>query len=167
MSRKLFLMPSSRRSQCSAIGTKEQVAKCAPQQIGNPALCEMMRSIVDHVTALAQAPEIALSVVTWIVIEMGRGQDHSGLPLLRRLHEVGPAGVPTAAIAPTMTGNIEPTAIGQAANCHAVRAATSLTNALSTLEPHPPADFAPISCIELPHLRSYRHQSLVVATPVH
>ena len=44
-----------------------------------------------------------------------------------------------------LTGSIKPASIGQAANCLAVGAATSLTNAASALEPHPPADFGPIS----------------------
>jgi hypothetical protein len=133
----------------------------------NPPLCQVVRSIVDHVTALTQAPEIALPVVARIVIEVGSGQDHAGLTRLCRLHEVGPASGPAAAIAPTMIGSIKPTTIGQAANCHAVGAATSLTNAASALEPHPPADFGPIAGIELPHLTSDGHQSPVVATPVH
>ena len=121
---------------------------------------------MDHVTALAQAFEIALPVVAGIVIKMGSSQDHPGLTRLCRLHEVGPAGGAAAAIAPTMTGSIKPATIGQAANCHAVGAATSLTNAASSLEPHPPADFGPISGIVLAHLWSDRHQSPVVTTPV-
>src|SRR5271154_138601 len=136
-----------------AVRTEEQIAKCAPQQIGNPPLRQVVRAIVDHVAALAQALEIALPVVARVVVKVCGGQDHTGLPRLRRLHEVGPAGGPAAAIAPTMTGSIKPAPTGQAANCHAVGAATSLTNAASAREPHPPADLRPIAGIELPHLR--------------
>jgi hypothetical protein len=91
-----------------------------------PPLRQVVRAIVNHVTALAQALEIALPVVARIVIEMCSGEDHAGLSLLCRLHEVGPAGGPAAAIAPTMTGSIKPTTIGQAANRHAAGAPTSL-----------------------------------------
>jgi hypothetical protein len=117
-------------------------------------------------TALAQAPEVAFPVVAGIVIEMGGGQDHSGLPLLYRLHEVGPTGMTAAAIAPSKTRSVEPTAIGQAANPHAVRSTTSLTNASSALEPDPLADLSPISWIELSHFRSDWHQYPTAATPV-
>jgi hypothetical protein len=81
-----------------AIGTEEQIAEGTPQQIGDPALCQVVRSIVDHVTALAQAPEIALSVVARIVVEVGSSQDHAGLTRLRHLHEVGPAGGPDCSV---------------------------------------------------------------------
>ena len=86
------------------------------------------------------------------------GQDHSGLPLLHRLHEIGPTGVPAAAITPTKLRSVEPSVIGQAANPDAVRSTASLTNAPSALEPDPSADLRPIARIELAHLRSDRHQ---------
>ena len=110
---------------------------------------------------------LRVPVVAGIVIEVGSSQDHAGLTCLRRLHEVGPAGGAAAAIAPTVRGSIKPATIGQAANCHAVGAAASLTDTASALEPHPPADFGPISGIKFAHLRSDRHQSPVVAMPVH
>jgi hypothetical protein len=71
-----------------------------------------------------------------------------------------------AAIAPSKTRSVEPTAIGQAANPHAVRSTTSLTNASSALEPDPLADLSPISWIELSHFRSDWHQYPTAATPV-
>ena len=94
------------------------------------------------------------------------GQDHSGLPLLQRVHEIRPTGGPAAAIAPTKLRSIEPSAIGQAANPHAVRSTASLTNAPSALEPDPSADLRPIARIELAHLTSDRHHTPVAATPV-
>jgi hypothetical protein len=47
----------------SVVGAKEQVAERAPKQIGDPPLHQMVRAIVDHVAALAQALEIALPVL--------------------------------------------------------------------------------------------------------
>jgi hypothetical protein len=98
---------------------------------------------------------------------MGGGQDYSSLPLLYRLHEIRPTSVPAAAIAPTELRGVKPTAVGQAANPHAVRSTASLTNASSALEPDPPADLRPIARIERAHFRSDRHQNPVAATPVH
>lgn len=117
-----------------------------------------MRAIVEHVTALAQALEVAPPVIAGIVIKMCGGQDHSGLPLLYCLHEIRPTSVPAAAIAPTELRGVEPTAIGQAANPHAVRSTTSLTNTPGALEPDPSADLRLIAWIELARLRSDGHQ---------
>jgi hypothetical protein len=60
----------------------------------------MVRAIVDHVAALAQALQIAPPVVTRVVVEVRRSQDHAGVPDLRGFDEIGPARRPTAAIAP-------------------------------------------------------------------
>jgi hypothetical protein len=35
------------------IGTEEQIAKRAPQQVGDAALCQVMGAVVKHMTALA------------------------------------------------------------------------------------------------------------------
>jgi hypothetical protein len=45
----------------------------------------MVRAIVDHVAALAQALQIAPPVVTRVVVEVRRSQDHAGVPDLRGL----------------------------------------------------------------------------------
>jgi hypothetical protein len=50
----------------------------APKQISDPPLHQMVRAIVDRVAARAQALEIALPVVAWIVNEVCSSQDHAG-----------------------------------------------------------------------------------------
>ena len=95
---------------------------------------------MDHVAALAQALEIARPVIARVMIEVRRGQDHAGLPDLRRFHQIGPTGRSTAAIAPGPTGGVEPATVGQTANRHAMWAAASLAQAGGTLKPHVPAD---------------------------
>ena len=76
------------------------MAERAPKHIADPPLHQVVRAIVDHVAALAQALEIALSVVARVVIEVCRGQNHTGVPGLRRFDEIRPARRAAAAIAP-------------------------------------------------------------------
>ncbi len=73
----------------------------------------MVLAIVDQVAALTQALEVTLPVIVWMVIEVGRGQDHAGLPDLRCFHEIGPADRATAAVAPRGARGVEPTNVGQ------------------------------------------------------
>jgi hypothetical protein len=64
----------------------------------------MVRTIVDHVAALAEALEITQPVIARVVIEVRCSQDDTGLPQLRCFFEIGPPGRPAAAIAPGVTG---------------------------------------------------------------
>ena len=45
----------------------------------------MVRAIVDHMAALAQALEIAQPIIAWVMIEMCRCQNDAGSPHLRSL----------------------------------------------------------------------------------
>ena len=118
----------------------------------------MVRAVVDHVTALAQAPEVAQPVVARVIIEVRRREHDAGVADLRRFDEIGPTRGPTSAVTPGVTGGIEPAAVGQTANGHAMRPTASLAHAGGALEPHPPADLRPIARIKLPHLRPDRHR---------
>jgi hypothetical protein len=100
----------------------------------------MVRAIVDQMAALAEALEIAQSVIARVMIEVRRRQDNVSAPHLRRFLEIGPPGRPAAAIAPGMTGGIKPTSISQTANSDAMRPAAALANAGGTLEAHAAAD---------------------------
>jgi len=88
---------------------------------------------------------------------MSGGQDHAGLPYLRYLHEIRPAGGPAATVAPGALSGIEPTPVGQAANRHAMGPPAALADAGSPLEAHAAADQRPIGGIKPPHFRSDRH----------
>jgi hypothetical protein len=109
---------------------------------------------------LAQALEIAPTVIARVMIEVRRGQNHAGSPHLCRLLEIGPSGRPAAAVAPRVTGGVEPTAIRQTAYSHAMWPAASLAHASGALEPHAPADLWPIAGVEPPHFRLDRHRHL-------
>jgi hypothetical protein len=116
----------------------------------------MIWTIVDDVATLTEALEIAPHVIAGVVIEVRRRQYYAGLSYLRCLYEIRPPCTPTPRVPPSMAGGIEPTSIGQAANCHS-RSAASLANASGTLKPHAPADLRPIAWIHPSHLRLDRH----------
>src|SRR5271154_2648252 len=88
---------------------------------------------------------------------MSGGQDHAGLPYLRYLHEIGPAGRPAATVAPGAMSGIEPTPVGQTANRHAMGPTAALADAGSPLKSHAAADLRPIGGIKPLHFRSDRH----------
>jgi hypothetical protein len=97
----------------------------------------MVRAIVDHVAALAQALEVTQPVVARVMIEMGRGQHDASVPDLGGFDEIGPARRPAAAVAPGVYRGIKPKPVGQTAHGHPMRPATSLASAGGALEPHP------------------------------
>ena len=108
----------------------------------------MVRAIVDHVAALAQA--LAPPVVTRVVVEVGCSQNDAGVPDLGGFDEIGPARRPPPVIAPGVLHGIEPAPVRQTANCYAVPPVASLTDTGGALEPHPPADLRPIARIKFP-----------------
>ena len=107
---------------------------------------------MDYVAALAEALEVTQPVIPGVMIEMCSGQDDAGSPHQRRFLEIRPACRPTASIAPSMTGGIEPTSIGQAENCSSMWSAAFLTNPGGALEAHAPTDLRPVARIEPSHL---------------
>ena len=56
--------------------------------------------VLQQLTALAEAAEIAQSVVGQVVIEVGRGKNDASVVLAREFLEVRPAGDPAAPVAP-------------------------------------------------------------------
>ena len=104
----------------------------------------MVRPVVDHVAALTQAAQVSQSVVSRIVIEVGRGQDDAGLPYPGCFLDIGPAGGTTAAIAPGLTSDIEPASVRQNADDLAMRPAAALADAAGTPEAHMPAELRPV-----------------------
>src|SRR5262249_18588576 len=113
----------------------------------------MVRPVVDHVAALAQAFEIAPPVIARIVIKVRSRQYNPGSPHLYCLFEIGPSSRPTAAITPRMTARIKPTPVGQTADRGSMRSAAPLTNSSGPLEAHAPADLRPVARIKSFHFR--------------
>ena len=48
-----FLVSGGGVRRTPGIGTEEQIAERATQEVCDPALCEVVRAVVEHVTALA------------------------------------------------------------------------------------------------------------------
>jgi hypothetical protein len=92
------------------------------------------------------------------MIEMGRGQHNAGVSDLSDFDEIGPARQPPAAIAPGVSGGIEPATVRQTSDLHPMRAAAPLADAGGALEPHPLADLRPIARIKPSHFRPDRHR---------
>ena len=99
------------KSEIDRVRAEEQIAKRAAQQVCDPSLHKMVRPIVNHVAALAEALEVTQPVIPGIMIEVCCGQDHAGSPHQRRFLKIGPACRPAAAITPSMTARIEPTSL--------------------------------------------------------
>src|SRR5271169_2080689 len=104
----------------------------------------MVRAIVDHMAALAEAFQVALPVVARIMIEMRRRQDDAGLPELYRLLDIRPSRRPTAAVTPRMAHSVEPAAIGQATDGLSMRPAAPLADTTGALEAHASTDLWPV-----------------------
>ena len=82
------------------------------------------------------------------MIEVGGGQNYAGQPHPGCVLDIGPANGATAAIAPNLTGGVEPAPVRQNADDLAMRPATTLANAAGTLEAHVPAELRPVDRVE-------------------
>ena len=69
-----------RTSLSDPVGSEEQVARGAAEQIGNPPLRQVVRAIVGQVAALTEAAQVAQPVVGRIVIEVRGGQHDARRP---------------------------------------------------------------------------------------
>src|SRR5512144_2301561 len=127
------------KSSSDPVRTKEQVTQRAAQQIGDSPPRQMMRAVVDQVTALTKTAQVAQPVVGRIMIEVRRGQHHMRCPHLRDLFQVRPAGDAAAAVAPGVLRRIEPPPIRQAAYGGSMRPAAALAHAARPLEANTPA----------------------------
>src|SRR5215472_8159001 len=118
----------------------------------------MVRAIVDHVAALAQALDISQPVIARVMVEMRRRQDDASSPHPRSLLKIGPSRRPAAAVAPGVTRGIEPASVGQTVNRLAVGPSASLANTVGALETYAATDLRPVAGIKSPHLRLDRHR---------
>ena len=108
----------------------------------------MMRPVVQNVTALTEAAQIAQPVVGGVVVEMGGGEHDAGGAQADSVHQVGPACGAAAPIPPRFSIHIEPAPIWQTAKFCQVRPAAVLAAALGTLEANLAAEFGPVRRVE-------------------
>ena len=72
----------------------------------------MVRAIMDYMATLAEASQVAQSVVARIMIEVRRRQDDAGLSECRLLLDVRPSRWPALTITPNVARSVEPAAVG-------------------------------------------------------
>ena len=119
----------------------------------------MVRSIMDHVAALAETFQVALPVVARIMIEMRRRQDDAGLSERHRLLDIRPSRWPAPTITPRVARGVEPATIGQATDSLTMRPAASLADTTGALEAHASADLRPVDRVEPAQLTLDRQSS--------
>jgi hypothetical protein len=104
----------------------------------------MVRSIVQHVAALAKRAQIPKPIVGRVAVEVGRREHDARCPKSGCLHEIGPPCRPPTPIAPCRCLLVEPSPVWQAAEANEMWPPATLATALSGLEADLPAQRAPI-----------------------
>ncbi len=135
-----------------------------------PAAAAVLGPVVRQVAALAQGREIALVVVTRIMIEVRAGQHDAGGRQHRLTGQFGqaqlprhalrrcqPAHAPAAIVAPAAPLLVIPAPVAQMPHPCAMRPAAMLTAPLGTLETDKGRKLAPVDRVEPAMVRTDRH----------
>jgi hypothetical protein len=146
-----------RHSDQRRVWAEEKIAVCQTPPVGDPALRQVMRPIVQHVAALAEGAEVLQPVVGRIAVQV-RGCEHdAGHPKPSCLHKVGPPGHAPLAVPPGRRLLVKPPPIRKAADKCEVWSSTALAPTSSALEANVAAQRTPVRRIERPQLRAYGH----------
>jgi len=140
------------------VQTEEEIADRRAPAVSDPALRQMVRTIVQHVAALAERAEILWPIVGRIAVQVRRREHDARHPKPSRLHKVGPAGGPSSAIPPNRRLLVEPAPVRQAPKEDEVRPAAALAPSSSALEADAAAQLAPVRGIERSQLRADWHR---------
>ena len=97
------------------IRTEEKIAGCQPPPVSDPALCQMVRPIVQHVTALAERAQILHPIVSRVAVQVGRCEHDARHPKPSHLHKIGPSGRAPSTVPPRRCFFVEPAPVRQAA----------------------------------------------------
>ena len=117
----------------------------------------MVRSIVQHVAALTEGPQIFQPIVGRIAVQVRRCEHDARHPELSCLDKVGPTGKTSTAIPPGRRLFVEPAPVRQAAEEDEMRSATALASSSGALEADVAAQFAPVRGIEWSQLPADWH----------
>ena len=82
--------------------------------VREPTLRQMKRAVLQHMAALAEAPQVGEPVVGRIVVQMRGGEHDAGQTDLRGIDQIRPARGTTTPVAPCSHCLVEPAAVGQA-----------------------------------------------------
>ena len=128
------------RRSTAPVRSGEQVARPAAQPVGDPALGEVLWPVVQHVAALAQAPQVARAVVGRVVAEMSGSQHHPGHTLPGGLGGTRRRTRPPApGAAPLPGAGVQPTPFRQARDQLPVRPPVPLATSAGPAEADRPA----------------------------
>jgi hypothetical protein len=148
----------------SPIRPTEQVTHSPPRSVGHCPPPQMLLAVVEHVAALAECLEIAGTIVGRVVVEVGRGQQHSRLPQPARApvrcRQIAELSAPT--IAPGALSLIPPAPVTQVADHLAMRAPALLASGVRPLEANDGRELAPVDRIEPAELRADRQGWIIV-----
>src|ERR1700712_5736523 len=114
----------------------------------------MIRSVMQHVTALAKASQVGEPVVGGVVVQMRRGEHDAGQADVRGIDQVTP-------VPPRPRSLVEPAPVRQAADLSQMRARAALAAAAGTLEPDTPAQRRPVWRVERAERGADRHAPLM------
>ena len=140
------------------IRTKEEIADCRAPAVSDPALCQMVRPIVQHVAALTERAQILWPIVGRIAVEVRRCEHDARHPKPSCLHKVWPAGGPSSAIPPCGRLLVAAPVRQAAEEVDEVWPATALAPSFSALEADVAAQLAPVRGIERSQLRADGHR---------
>jgi hypothetical protein len=96
----------------SPVWPGEQVTQGHAQPVGDEALREVVWAVVQHVTALAQAFQVAQVIMRRVMVEVSGGEDDAGGALGGQLSRRGACTAPAVSVPPVPGRSIEPTPIG-------------------------------------------------------
>ena len=140
-----------------AILAEEQVTNCPTPPVGEPALRQVERPVMQHVAPLAQAPQVGEPVIGGIVVEMRRGQHDTGQTNIRNLDEVGPSRRAAAPVPPCRFSLIKPAPVRQAPDLGHVRPAASLAPTAGAYKSDMSAQRWPVRWVERTELMADGH----------
>jgi hypothetical protein len=103
---------------------------------------------MHHVATLAEAPEVAETVIGRVVVEVSRGKDNPGHADLDGIDQVRPAGQATTPVTPRVRGWIKPPPVGQASDLGEMWAAAILTATAGAFESNTSTEFTPVGRIK-------------------
>ena len=112
---------------------------------------------MQHVTPLAEAPEIGEFVVRRIAVEVGSGEHDARLAKSDDFNQVRPSRNAAPLIAPRSDMFIEPATVGQTAQRREVGTSTSLASAAGASEADKQAEVTPVWGVESTQFRADRH----------
>jgi hypothetical protein len=120
-----------------------------------------MRSVLQHVAALAKCAQIGHPIIGRIAIEVCRCEHDARCPEPCCLHEIGPSSHPSAAVSPRRRLLIEPASVRQTANKGQMSPTATLALSSRTFEANVVTELTPVGRVQRSQLSAYRHGYVV------